>query len=127
MPGRVGRFLCVTAFVAAVGWLYVEAFDDSTQETSAVVTAAVRLFSSARLDKACSDDGLLVEKGRPCAETDGFRFVLGPNGRYELFAVEAAGYPQRVADSDDVSEWRGSDNQFEHLKGFTTVRNDGGE
>lgn len=127
VPGRVGRVVSVAVLAAVVGWLYVNVFADNSQEISGTITAAARQFSTSRLDIACSDDGMLVERGKPCAESGGFRFVLGPNGRYDLFAVEEAGYPQRVADSDHLSDWKGTDDQFERLTKFATVTNGSGE
>jgi hypothetical protein len=90
----------------------------SADTTGTVLSDATRYFVAGRLDKTCSAEGMLVDRGMPCAEHGGFRFVLGGKGRYEIYAVEGMA-TQLVARSDGSPAWTGTSEQLAELERLT--------
>lgn len=84
------------------------------------VADATRYFVAAKLDRSCSADGFLIDRGTPCADAGGFRFVLGSEGRYEIFAVDGKA-PQTVARSGGLPVWTGSSAQLAALERLTAA------
>ncbi|NTF18065.1 hypothetical protein G6L37_06580 [Agrobacterium rubi] len=122
-PSR-SRFLeiSLTLFVVA-GTIHLLAGADNPHEE--IVTSAVRNFSRSSLDLGCSAYGTLLEKGMPCSEIGGFRFVLEREGRYSLFALNVGSDPTRVSGSDAPKKWSGTREQLDALaRVFSTAAPD---
>lgn len=101
------------ALIGAVvlGMLHLFWVWESRDDNERILSDATRHFVARKLDRSCSADGALVERGMPCADSGGYRFVLGRHGRYEIYAVAGVA-PLIVADSAASPVWTGT---AEHL------------
>jgi hypothetical protein len=118
-PKRRHHFLEATLVGAALLGA-VHMYSGSVDPAGEVVTNAARYFASSRLDRSCTADGMMVDRGMPCMDAGGFRFVLGREGRYSIYAVDSAA-PQIVARSGDAANWMGTQEQLSNLEGLASV------
>jgi hypothetical protein len=118
-PKRRPHFLEATLVGAALLGA-VHMYSGGVDTAGAVIADAVRYFASTSLDRSCTADGALVERGMPCVDAGSFRFVLGREGRYSIYAVEGAS-AQIVAQSGDTANWMGTSEQLSSLERLAAV------
>ncbi|MNU41397.1 hypothetical protein D3C71_301260 [compost metagenome] len=103
------------ALIGAVMLGMLHLFWGSRDDTGRILSDATRHFVARKLDRSCSADGMLADRGMPCADSGGYRFVLGRHGRYEIYAVAGVA-PLIVARSAGSPVWTGTPEQLSELE-----------
>lgn len=114
-PQRRPRPYLEVALTGAVVLGMLHLFSGRQDDTGSILADATRHFVALKLDRSCSADGMLAESGMPCADSGGYRFVLGRHGRFELYDVSGIA-PLIVARSEGSPVWTGTPEQLSKLE-----------
>lgn len=77
--GRGWSLACGIILLAGLSIFFFE------PEGEADVGAVVKHFAHSSFDFRCSIDGRHLEAGLPCADSRGYRFVLRPQGAFDIY------------------------------------------